>query len=120
MENIRGEFKINLAGQDRVLKANFDAIERLETEVFKDGIFVALTSAVQGKPRISDIVSVIYIGLICNKDTRLSRAQVGQAITEEGIVKFAEVYISFLNYCVTGGQEGKGGSTGESAAPDSQ
>lgn len=119
MSNIRGEFTIKLAGQERTLKANFGCIERLETVILKRGLFDALTEALRGTPKFSDVVSVIHEGLVASKDTRLSRHEVGEAIVNEGLINFAEIYVEFLTYCVTGGQKAKGGAAGEQSAPDS-
>lgn len=112
VSNISGEFKINLAGQDRVMKANFACIEALETQILNKGIFEALTDAIQNRGRFSDIAAVIHAGLVANKDTRLTRQEVGQALLEGGLVKYMEVYIEFLTYCVTGGVK-SGGASGE-------
>lgn len=111
--NISGEFHIELAGKKRTLKANFGCIEALETQILQKGIFETLTDAMQNKGRFSDIVAVIHVGLVANKDTRLSRAEVGQAILDGGLVNFMETYIEFLTYCITGGVRSNGESSGE-------
>lgn len=111
--NIRGVFTVDLAGQERGLKANFDAIERLEGSVFKGPIITKLQEAVQGRASFKDVAGLIHTGLVCNKDTRLSREEVGAAVFEGGLVNFLPVYIDFLTYCITGGQEGKNNEQGE-------
>lgn len=111
--NISGEFQIDLAGQKRTLKANFGCIEALETQILQKGIFETLTDAMQNKGRFYDIAAVIHAGLVANKDTRLTRAEVGQAILEGGLVNYMETYIEFLTYCITGGVRSKGEPSGE-------
>ena len=118
--NIRGEFKFNLAGQDRMMRANFDCIERLETTILPKGIFVTLQEAMQNKGKFTDIVNVLHAGMVSAKDTRMTRSEVGQAILEEGVVNHIAIYIEFLTYCITGGKKSEGGSSGEQPAPDSQ
>lgn len=120
MENIRGEFKIQLAGQERTLKASFGAIETLETRLLKRGIMQALSEGMANQGTFTDIVAVIHTGLVAAKDTRMSMQEVGDAIMQAGLINFIEVYVEYLTYCITGGQRAKGGSSGESAAPDSQ
>lgn len=112
VSNISGEFKINIAGQDRVMKANFACIEALETQILHKGMFETLTDAIQNRAKFTDIAAVIHAGLAANKDTRLSRQEVGQALLEGGLVKYMEVYIEFLTYCITGGVK-SGGASGE-------
>lgn len=113
VSNISGEFKIELAGQERTMKANFACIEALETQILNKGIFETLTEAMQNKGKFTDITAVIHAGLAANKDTRLNRQEVGQALLEGGLVKYMEVYIEFLTYCITGGVKAKAGVSGE-------
>lgn len=113
IKNIRGEFKITLAGQERTLKSSFDVIEKLETQVLNKGIFETLQQAMANKAKFSDMVSVIHQGLVAAKDTRLSRAEVGAAMVDAGMVTFMQTYIEFLTYCITGGREAKEGAPGE-------
>lgn len=98
--NISGSFKINIAGQDRQLKATFGAIEKLEEQGIP--VLKRLYDASSVAPRFVDVVDVIWYGLAGNKDTRLTREQIGEAVLSEGLDKFAPVYIKFLTYCVTG------------------
>jgi len=103
-KNISGVFAINLLGQDRQLKATFGAIERLEESGVP--ILKRLYDATSIAPRFVDIVDVIWYGLAGNKDTRLTRDQIGEAVLAEGLDKFAPVYIKFLTYCITGEKSG--------------
>lgn len=102
--NISGTFKINLLGQDRDLKATFGAIEKLEENGLS--ILKRLYDASTIAPKFVDVVDVIWYGLAGNRDTRLTREQIGEAILAEGLDKFAPVYIKFLTYCVTGDKTG--------------
>ena len=111
--NISGEFEIELKGKKHTMKANFACIESLETKILNKGIFETLTEAMQNKGKFSDIVSVIQAGLAANKDTRLTRTEIGDAIMQAGLIQYMEVYIEFLTYCITGGVQSKGGATGE-------
>ena len=113
MTNIRGEFRFQLAGQERVMKANFDCIERLETVILHKGIFETLQDAMQNKAKFTEIVNIIHAGMSAAKDTRLTRAEVGQAIMEEGVVNFVGPCIEFLTYCLTGGKKGDDNAPGE-------
>jgi hypothetical protein len=111
--NIKGEFTINLAGQDRVMRASFDAVEMLEGNGLKRPILEALADGINGKWAISDMATVFYAGFVANKDTRLTRADVGNALLDEGPSKFFPLYLEFLTYFITGGKDARDGAKGE-------
>ncbi len=105
MNNISGEFKIKLLGQERVMKANFQAAEKLEKEVLKREISYVVLQASSYRISVTDIIDVIYVGLAANKDTRLKRDEIGEAVIAEGAAGFAPVVIEYLKYFLTGGKE---------------
>lgn len=111
--NIRGEFNIELAGQMRTIKVNFDAIERLEGGLFSKPIVEKLYEAAQGRVAFRDVVTLIDVGLQAAKDTRLSRNQIGEAVLGAGMANYIKTYIDYLTYCINGGQEAKAGAAGE-------
>ncbi len=105
MENISGEFKVQLLGQERVMKANFKAAEKLEKEVLKREIAYVVLQASGYRIAATDIVDVIYVGLAANNDTRLKRDEIGEAVIKEGAANFAPIVIEYLKYFLTGGKE---------------
>lgn len=102
MANLHGIFHLELAGQQRELKCNFSVVERLERQVFKRPIMEVLNSSINGAINITEIVDTIYVGLEANKDTRLSRDEIGQEVMQKGAVNFVEWYLQFLTYAITG------------------
>lgn len=103
MENIRGEFTVELAGQERTLKCTGGAMDGLEDRMGK-AILRCLREALEGAPYFKDVVTVIHAGLVGNNDKRLSRLQIADAITEAGLNNVMPVYIDFLSYSLTGGK----------------
>lgn len=102
---INGEFTLDLAGKERVLKCNFRAIEALETRELKKGMIKTLAEISNGDIYFTDVVKIIYVGLAASKDTRLSEQEIGEAVLSEG--KFGEavkVCVEFLTYAITGGK----------------
>jgi hypothetical protein len=116
ISNIRGEFKIELAGKERAMRATFEAIERLEGGLLRKTIVETLSDMGRGIVRVGELASVIHTGLACNKDTRLTRSEIGEELVRDGIAKHLPTVINYLSYLITGGQEAKGGEPGESEA----
>lgn len=113
LSNIRGEFKVQLAGQERTLKASFDAVEQLESGGLSKNIVLTLNDAAVGNVSMRDMTSLFAIGMKAAGDTRLSRQEIGQAIFEAGFSNFIPVFVDYLVYCITGGKPAKGGQQGE-------
>ena len=111
--NIRGVFKLSLGGTEREIKATFDAIEKLENDLFKRPVVSVLQSAIAGSVSFRDVVSLIQAGLEAKNDTRLSRKEIGEFILDDGLAAFIPVFIEYLTYCLTGGKEQKKGKADE-------
>ena len=103
MDNISGEFELELCGSVRTLKCNFGVVEHLERRLFEKPILIVLNDAIQGNIFFHQVIDTIQCGLHANKDTRLTREEIGVYVQEKGIMSFLEWYISFLTYAVTGG-----------------
>ena len=101
-ENIEGVFSIDIGGSVRETKANFGVVEKLERQLFKRPILSVLNGALNGDIYISDIVDVIDISLRANKDTRLTREEIGQEVTQKGAITYTEWYLKYLTYLITG------------------
>jgi hypothetical protein len=102
-----GKFSLALAGQERELYANFAFVEEIETRTIKKPIMALLNDALNGRQFISDMVSVIAAGLHANGDTRLSRAEIGEAVLKLGTARVIETYIQMLTFSITGETEVK-------------
>lgn len=105
MQNIQGIFTIDLADDERRMKATFGAIEKIETNI--KPIMALLQDAMTYNTKFTDMVGVIHIGLAASGDTRLKRDEIGEAVLNQGMASFMTPYVEFLTYCVTGGKEGK-------------
>lgn len=116
MKNIRGEFIIDFGNGERTMKASFDAVEMIEAKTGKS-VIELLNKAAAMSFSIGDIATVFHCGLAANKDTRMTRKEIGQAITEKGVAKYTELYATFLANFVNGGEEVDGvEQTGEAQA----
>lgn len=102
MTNLNGIFQLELAGSTRDLKCDFGVVEKLERQVYMRPIMEVLNEAINGKIQITEIVDTIRVGLEANKDTRLSRTEIGQEVLTRGAVTFIEWYLQFLTYAITG------------------
>lgn len=105
MKNISGTFTLEICDIERELKCNFLVIEKLERQVLKRPILQALNEAETGGVYISDVVGVIHAGLEGARDTRLTRNEIGQYVTEKGMSNFLEFYLKFLTYALIGDSE---------------
>lgn len=99
---IDGKFYIELADQKRELVANFGFIEAVEQSVIKKPIVQLLDEAITGRFSISEMISVFYCALKANKDTRLNKEQVGEAVVNAGSIHFVKTYIEILTFAITG------------------
>lgn len=104
---ISGQFKIELAGQERTMVANFAFIEMVELQVVRKPISQLVSEAVSGSFSVSDLVDVITCGLKANRDTRLTRSEIGEEIVKRGMVNFVKTYIEILTFAITGETEPK-------------
>lgn len=104
MENIRGEFPITLAGEERVMKCTGRMMDGLEAKLGKP-VLRALHEALEGQTYFRDMVTVFHAGLAANKDTRLNREKVADAIAEVGMSSLLKEYIDILSYSLSGGKE---------------
>lgn len=104
---IGGQFKIELAGQERTMVANFAFIEMVEIQVIKKPISQLVNEAISGNFAVSNLIDVIVCGLKANKDSRLGRAEIGDEIIKRGVVNFVKTYIEILTFAITGETEPK-------------
>ena len=103
-QNLHGIFSVEISGVEYDLKYDFGATEMLQNNVFKRPIMAVLNKTLEDGGAVShgDIADVIMVGFARNKDSRLTRDQVGKEIFEKGIVNFIGLYVKVLNYMVTG------------------
>lgn len=104
---IGGKFKIDLAGQEREMAANFAFVEMVELQVIKKPISQLVNEAISGNFSVSNLVDVIACGLKANRDTRLTRSEIGEEIVKRGMVNFVQIYIQILTFAITGQAEPK-------------
>jgi len=100
-----GIFTITLDDQAREMAANFGFVEMIEQTVIKKPVIQLLDEALSGKFHITDMVSVFFIGLKANKDTRLTREQIGTEVVKLGSANFMQTYIEMLTCSITGSTE---------------
>jgi hypothetical protein len=101
-ENLSGIFPVEINGVKRDTKCNFGVVEKLECDVFKRPIIAVLNDAANGHIFISDVVDTILAGLEANRDTRFNRNDIGGAVVDKGLDFYAEFFIKFLSFAITG------------------
>lgn len=75
-----GKFTLKLGDQERTLIANFLFIEMLERRTLKKPILKILLEAQEGLLGMSDVAEILHAGLLANRDTRLTKNEIGQLI----------------------------------------
>jgi hypothetical protein len=113
MENARrNEFAITLAGQERVMRADFTAIEAIEKALGKS--IIAITGQVAGGDlSVTAAAIIIFHGLRGNDDKRLDYRQVGNAVVEAGLSNVSIAVVEFVSACLNGVSVGKPEGTPE-------
>lgn len=92
---LNNEVTINISGQERKMKASFKAMRAIEIALGKP--WAALGAMVAGGTYgLNEIATVIFHGLLGNKDTRLTLDEVGEAVAEAGINAMIEPVTSFI------------------------
>jgi len=113
-KNIPGEFTLKIAGQERTIKCSFGVIEELETRSLGRPVGEVLMDYLNSKFSPSTTAIIIHAGLKGAKDTRMTKAQVGDALLEQGMADAHAIAMQFMTYACTGGKPIKeGGETGE-------
>ena len=110
MQNIKGEFFIELLGQRRAIRATFGAAERLEGAggLSNRSIIATLNNMLTANVRIGDLIAIVEAGLeAARNDTRFTREQIGEHIVDAGIQSVLPSLIEYLTYFITGGNQQK-------------
>lgn len=111
-DKLRNEVNIELLGQTRTMRAEFDAIMAIERDLNK-GIVTIVDEAAIGNIKLTDAAVIIFHGLRGFGDTRIKTVkEVGEAILEEGIDKIADKIVEFAGIVL------KGVSLGKPKAPE--
>lgn len=95
-DKLRNESTITLAGQERTMRADFQAIRGIESELKTDFVPLAMQMA-QSRVGLNHLVVIIANGLKGNGDTRLSREEIGEAIMQRGILKVTREVNDFMS-----------------------
>jgi DNA-directed RNA polymerase subunit L len=107
MEKLRNEVTIELAGETRTMRASFSALMDIERDLKKSLISLINQAANTGDISVTEAAYIIHHGLRGHKDTRLSFAQVGDAVMEAGLASVLEPVVSFLGVALSGVSVGK-------------
>lgn len=99
MTNARGEVKIQLAGEERIMRPTFEAIANIERELSINTLPL-LKKMSTGDIGVRAAAVVVYYGLKGYGDTRMSLAEVGDAVIVQGLndlgVSISEFLITAL------------------------
>ena len=85
--------------------ANFAFIEMVEQHVVKKPISVLVSDAIAGTFSVIDMIDVVDCAIKANKDTRLSREEVGEELIKKGVIHFTKTYVDLLTFAITGEKE---------------
>lgn len=106
-KNISGEFKVNISDEEYTLKMTYGVAESIEQFIIGRSIMELLTEALNGRARISDVTKVFHACLQPEEKKPFTAAQLGEAIMENGLKKYAETYSRLLTYALNGDTEPK-------------
>jgi hypothetical protein len=95
MNNSRGEVLIQLAGEERTMRPTFEAIAAIERDL-KINSLPLLKKFAAGDVGVRESATIVYHGLRGFGDTRLSLAEVGDAIIMQGLNEMALAISEFL------------------------
>jgi len=106
MDNARGDVSIYLDGQERVMRPSFEAIWGIERDL-NTNIMPLLHRISNGDVGVYQCAVIIFHGLRGNEDTRLTLAQVGEAVVKGGLTVVGVPVISFVMKALKGVDMGK-------------
>jgi dissimilatory sulfite reductase (desulfoviridin) alpha/beta subunit len=107
-KNIPGEFFIEIDDKEYTLKMTYGVAEKLETRLLGKSLMELLTESLNGRARLSDIVTVFHACLeVGDKKQPLDKEQLGDGIMRNGLKKYASAYTRLLTYAMTGDEEPK-------------
>lgn len=105
-DSLRNEVKIEIAGEERTMRANFSAIRGIEAALGKSVVSI-VTDISNGDISITSAATIIYHGLRGFDDKRLTLEQVGDAVIEAGISNVSLAVIEFISKALNGVSVGK-------------
>ena len=91
----RGEVAIKFGNKQYVMRPTFHALSSLETELNRSIIDVLLQFS-ESKPKLLEIVAIIYYGVQAYSVEVLDREKIGELICEAGIVNIMPKIFEFL------------------------
>ena len=97
MTNSRGEIKIQLAGEERIMRPTFEAISKIERDLSINTLPL-LKKMSTGDIGLHAAAVVIYHGLRGYDDTRLTLTEVGDAVIMQGL---NELGVSISEFLIT-------------------
>lgn len=106
MENPRNEVKITLAGEERTMRASFEAIFAIEAATGKS-MTAIINQVADGDLSITQAATIVHHGLRGYGDSRLTFGQVGAAIVEAGLGEVSLPIVHFVQSSLNGVSVGK-------------
>lgn len=105
-EPLRNEVSITLAGEERTMRATFEAIRNIE-RALNLSIVKLIARVSQADMGLTDTATIIYFGLRGHDDTRLTLDQVGEAVMEVGLTSMIKPVMEFIMKSMGGVKVGK-------------
>jgi hypothetical protein len=113
----RGEVEVVLGGKSYAMRPTFEALAQIQDDTGV-GLFGLLLRIRDQSP--TDMVAVVYQGIRYGEDPRISppsREDVGRAMVEEGLTKFTDPIVAFIEQALYGWEEKKTRRDGGSQEP---
>lgn len=96
--SLRGEATIEIAGEQRLLRPTFEALVLAEEEL--GPLFALVERAGEGRLKLTELAALFWFCLA--ERERVSRQQVGQAVTSIGLAGCAKPLRSLLGQVLQG------------------
>lgn len=99
---ISGIFQISCGDHLLEIKADTAALEAIECRAVKKPATQILEDIVNGRWYVTDIINIVHVGLLRNKDTRRSKVEIGDLLMADGIINHLDVVSNYLVFATTG------------------
>lgn len=120
MQNVKGSKIITLGGKEYELVPSFRGLQEIEKKA-DAGLVSILSRAAKKDIRVTDMAAVIYGGMLGNRaikqKDRLEFEEIGDLITEHGMMGIVSDVLLFLSDIVMAGHEEQ--PAGEAEGKDS-
>ena len=98
----RGEFHIQLEGEDYTLQLTYEVMTEIE-DALVVGVFELFSRAASGLFTLREMAKIVYLSIIKSDEFELSEIQIGQMILAAGVTKYIDPIGNFFTEAINGG-----------------